>query len=153
MKTVLGVVLGVCSGVFVYMMATMVYMSLNPLDRPGQAFVLVLLVGGSIASAVFLARGAATVRTVWRRGFLLGAVEWAVSAPAGAFVAIHNASTMLAAGKYQGTTAAAVASGGYKLAAIGGFGTLAVAGLLFFCFTKIAPVAQVAEGATVPVTA
>ena len=84
MKEAVGLVMGLFSGVLIYFMAAMLAVETSDdLGRPSTMFVGMTLLGGWAASAFLLLRGAQTVSSVFRTGFLLGAAEWLTMACVG----------------------------------------------------------------------
>jgi len=75
MRTRVGVVLGLFSGVLLYTMSMMLIV--GP-DGRTESFQLAILIffGGWVACSWLLIRGAQTTAKVFSRGFLLGATEW-----------------------------------------------------------------------------
>jgi predicted RNA-binding Zn-ribbon protein involved in translation (DUF1610 family) len=78
-KTLIGIVLGLCSGFLIYMIAAML---VGP-KTVSNAFVAVTFLGGWAVSSFLLIRGARSVSKVFSRAFLLGAAEWLAVIPAG----------------------------------------------------------------------
>lgn len=81
MKALVGIVLGLFSGILIYIGAAMVVAREGGGPSPG--FVAATLIGGWVVSSWLLVRGARSVSKVFSRGFLLGAAEWLAMIPAG----------------------------------------------------------------------
>ncbi len=75
----LAAIFGLLSGILLYIIAFMLF---QPKGAPGPLFVLITMGGGWVLSAWFMGNGATSSLQVWRRGFLLGAIEWLIVIPA-----------------------------------------------------------------------
>lgn len=120
MRYVAGIILGGLSGVLIYFLAAMFFVS-DPAEI-GSAFVFVTLVGGWVASSWVMIR---ETRTAWRvvtRGSLIGAAEWLLMIPAGMVFSAQSASQVettteaAAAGAALGAGFTSVVTGGIALA-------------------------------------
>src|SRR6266536_5363033 len=123
MRTVVAIVLGLLSGVLIYMIGGMLFADVGPnsASSPSPALVLVLLLGGWAASAYLLRRGAASVSKVFSRGALVGAAEWIAVAVAGVIMSGRVvASSATAAGGSDAARAGAALGGGIAAMVTGG---------------------------------
>lgn len=122
MRIVVASAMGFFSGLLIYFMAAMLFADPSTHAAPSGAFVFVTLVGGWVASAVLLARGAQTVSATFRRGFLLGAAEWLTMAFVGLIFSGRLTSSTIASGPgSEAATAGAAIGGGLAAALMGGF--------------------------------
>ncbi len=120
MKGSVAAVMGFFSGLLIYMMAAMLF--IGPGSPPSSVFVFVTLFGGWICSAVLLWRGAATVSSVFRRGFLVGAAEWLLMALVGiVFSGRSTSATLSDVSNSEAARAGAAIGGGIAAAVVGGF--------------------------------
>jgi len=113
--------MGFISGVLIYMMAAMLTADFATQKSPSGAFIAVTLLGGWVLSSWLLLRGARTVSSVFRRGFLVGAAEWLVMAFVGIVFSGKAVSESVAqAGGSDASAAGAVIGGGVVAAITGG---------------------------------
>src|SRR5688572_28357054 len=112
MKIIVAAAMGFFSGLLIYFMAAMLLADPSTNAVPSSAFVFVTFVGGWVASAVLLSRGAQTVSSVCRRGFLLGAAEWLTMAFVGLIFSSRLTSSTIATGPDSGAAMAGAAIGG-----------------------------------------
>lgn len=151
MKTVVAVLLGVVSGLFLYLIVGMALVGPRHSTPPGATFALVALLGGSAGTWVYLLRGEQKLRGVLRRGFLLGAAEWVAMAAVGYFVALRNSASLIARSTFASAGDLAVATGaGHRMAALMALGSLGMAGVCWFCFTMAGPARRNAKIRAVP---
>ena len=113
MKTLIAVLMGVMSGFLIYMMAAMLVIDPSSGRSISPAVVLILFLGGWALSAYIIRRGALTVSTVAKRGFLLGAAEWLLMILVGVIFSGRTVSTVASgSGMSDAGTAGAVVGGG-----------------------------------------
>jgi hypothetical protein len=121
MKVAIAIVMGLISGFLIYMMAAMLTADFgSPKGGPSGVFVAVTLLGGWALTSWFLLRGARTVSSVFRRGFLVGAAEWLVMAFVGIVFGGRAVSETVAQGAGSDASAAGAVIGGGLVAAITG---------------------------------
>jgi len=95
MKTFVAVLMGLAAGIFLYFMVSMLMTDPMHATPPGVGVLFIVLLGGSVASGFLLLRGRHPMRTVLRRGCLLGAGEWIAMAGVGYRVAERNAAALV----------------------------------------------------------
>ncbi len=129
MKGLVAACMGSFSGLLTYMFLAMLLLA--PGDPPSPLFVFAAFFGGWIVSAILLARGAASLSTVIRRGFLLGAAQWLLMALGGVVFGARAASETMSRGPGSDAAAAGAAVGGGLVAALaGGFSVMMAVGCL-----------------------
>jgi hypothetical protein len=122
MKILVATVMGFFSGLLIYLMAAMLIADPSASATPSSAFVFVTFVGGWVVTAVLMARGAPTLSSVFRRGFLLGAAEWLTMAFVGLIFSGRVTSNTIASGpSSEAATAGAAIGGGLAAAVMGSF--------------------------------
>ncbi len=119
MKAAVAILMGLVSGLLIYMMGAMLTMDFASKTAPSPVFVLILFLSGWVLSAWVLMRGARSVSGVFRRGFLLGAAEWLLMAGVGVIFSGKAVGTV-AAGAAAGAEQAGAALGGGMMAALTG---------------------------------
>jgi len=127
------IIMGFFSGFMIYLLSALFFTGYG--SAPSMPFVLLTFLGGWVASAYVMQKGAISISKVVSRGFLIGAAEWLLVIPAG----------MVLAGRLVASSANATASSGAAMAgaAIGGgimaFLTGGVAiGMALVCLTGFA---------------
>jgi hypothetical protein len=131
MRTAVAVMMGLFSGLLIYMMAAMLTTDFSARGGPSPVFVFVTFVGGSIVSAWLLRRSAGSTSAVFRRGFLLGAGEWLTMALVGVVFsgrAVASTTSQIA-GSEAGAAGAAI-GGGISAALTGGISLFMAIGCL-----------------------
>ena len=118
MKIFIGIVMGFFSGLLIYFISAMLFMS-----DPSSTFVFVTFIGGWLASIFILVRGARSISKVVSRGFLLGAAEWLAMIPAGVVISGRAASESVS----QSASSSAEAAGATIAAGIFSFITGGIA--------------------------
>lgn len=122
MKTLIALLMGLISGFLIYMMAAMLVIDPSSGRSISPAFVLILFLGGWALSTYVMLRGALTVATVAKRGFLLGAAEWLLMILVGLIYSGRVVSTVASAtGTSDAGTAGAVVGGGLMAVLTGAF--------------------------------
>jgi hypothetical protein len=123
MKVLVAIVMGLLSGLLLYVMAGMLSADLSGKSEPSVGLWLAVFFVGWGLSTVALARGAQTVSRVFRRGFLLGAAEWLVMAAVGLVFSGKAVSSATEAAGTSNTAqhAGAVVGGGIVAMIAGGF--------------------------------
>ena len=120
MKILVATVMGFFSGALIYLTAAMLSADPSPGATP-HAFVLVTFVGGWVVSTSWLTRGAQTVSSVFRRGFLLSAAEWLTMAFVGLiFSSWLTRSTIASVAASEAATTGVAIGGGMAAAVMGG---------------------------------
>lgn len=123
MKTSVAVVMGFFSGLLIYFMAAMVFTGRSV--PPSAFFFGITFLGGWIASAYVMRKGAISVSKVFSRGFLIGAAQWFCMIPVGMIFAgkaitesVGNAASSTAAtvGATLGGGIVAFLTGGLSIA-------------------------------------
>lgn len=106
MKKIIAILMGFFSGFLICMIALMVF---TDGESPSSLFSYITFLGGWVLSGYIMLRGAKTISKVISRGFLIGAVEWLATIPAGLIF------------KGKGITETVSNSGGSDEALISGF--------------------------------
>jgi len=152
MKTLVAVLLGLVSGSLLYMMAAVVALAGGGSSSVMGALVIVLLLGGSVVSTVFLLRGSDSTSAVFRRGFLLGAGEWAAMAVACVVMTVRNTIGFVARVGASTPAAAGVVSGGVKVALFEVVVSLLLAGVCLWGFRALSrrAIPRAASGVVAP---
>lgn len=121
MKILVATVMGFFSGALIYLTAAMLSADPSPGASPSRAFVFVTFVGGWVVSTSLLTRGAQTVSSVFRRGFLLTAAEWLTMAFVGlVFSSWLTSSTIASVAASEAATTGVAIGGGMAAAVMGG---------------------------------
>ena len=132
MKTVIAIVLGMLSGLLIYMICGMLFMDMGPTHTaPSPALVLLPFLAGWAASAFLLRRGAASISKVFSRGALLGAAEWIAVAAAGI---VFSGRAVAHAGSGSDAAKAGAAVGGGLVAIVTGGLAIAMAVVCLIVF-------------------
>jgi hypothetical protein len=120
MKIVVAILMGLFSGFLIYMMSALLIADPAQNAAPSSALVVVTFFGGWILSAWLLARHAASISAVFRRGFLVGAAEWLAMAAVGLVFSGRAVSAASHAGASDATNAGAALGGGIVAMLTGG---------------------------------
>lgn len=94
MRILIGVVLGFQSGFLIFMAIAMLFSG----AEPSSAMVYTTILGGWALSTWGLLLGARSVSKVFKRGFLLGAIEWLAMIPVGVVYSGRSVADVVARG-------------------------------------------------------
>jgi predicted RNA-binding Zn-ribbon protein involved in translation (DUF1610 family) len=130
MRYVIGTLLGLLSGLLIYMIAAL-FLSSSP-EGPTGVFVAVFFIGGWVLSTVAMVRNTRSTSKVVSRGALMGAAEWILVIPAGAVMAGRATS---AVGGASDAELAGAAIGGGLFAMFTGALALGMAVVCLIVFT------------------
>lgn len=133
MRVLTGIVLGLFSGLLIYMIAAIV--SIDPANSspPSNLFVSIFLLGGWIGSTYFLLNQTRSTLRLISKGALLGATEWILLAIAGVVMSGRSAAAAVSSSSGTAESTGAVLGGGLAAVITGGLSlAMAVLSLLVF---------------------